>query len=220
AEKALGICDGMVRIAQDDPTALQKAAEIVFLHGEPQKAFGLYRDLIQRFEDQLSDDELGLAHYRLGESARKSGDLELARQQLERSLELNPNAPETYAALARLHEARQDWQAAIRILHHELGLVDAEQRVEILLQIGDLAGGKLNDHGYAGQNYLAALSERPNDRKVLNKLMQLYSSAKDWPRLLDIVLRLSDLVDEPQQRAKYLHTAGKLAAKELGDVRR
>src|SRR5690606_274893 len=65
-----------------------------------------------------------------------------------------------------------------------------------------------------------ALSERPNDRKVLNKLMQLYSSAKDWPRLLDIVLRLSDLVDEPQQRAKYLHTAGKLAAKELGDVRR
>jgi tetratricopeptide (TPR) repeat protein len=47
--------------------------------------------------------------------------------------------------------------------------------------------------------------------------MQLFSAEKDWSRLLDVVVRLADLVDEPKQKAKYLHTAAMVAAREIGD---
>jgi tetratricopeptide (TPR) repeat protein len=62
-----------------------------------------------------------------------------------------------------------------------------------------------------------ALDEAPNDRRILTRLMQLFSAEKDWSRLLDIVVRLAELVDDPQQKAKYLHTAAMVAAREIGD---
>ena len=54
---------------------------------------------------------------------------------------------------------------------------------------------------------MAALEERPDDRKLLTKLMQLYSEEKDWAKLVEVVLRLADFVEDPKQRAKYMHTA-------------
>ncbi len=37
--------------------------------------------------------------------------------------------------------------------------------------------------------------------------MQLYSEEKDWAKLVEVVLRLADFVEDPKQRAKYMHTA-------------
>jgi lipopolysaccharide biosynthesis regulator YciM len=86
--------------------------------------------------------------------------------------------------------------------------------------MGDIAATKLRDATYAAKNYLTALSESPNDRKILMKLMQLYSEEKDWRKLVRVVLKLSDFVDDNKQKAKYLHTAAMVAYKEMGDVDR
>ena len=50
--------------------------------------------------------------------------------------------------------------------------------------------------------------------------MQLYSEEKDWRKLVRVVLKLSDFVDDNKQKAKYLHTAAMVAHKEMGDVER
>ncbi len=48
--------------------------------------------------------------------------------------------------------------------------------------------------------------------------MQLYSEEKDWARLVDVVLRLADFVEDPKQRAKYMHTAAIVSSRQLGEV--
>ncbi len=54
---------------------------------------------------------------------------------------------------------------------------------------------------------MAALDERPDDRKILAKLMQLYSEEKDWSKLVEVVVKLASKVEDKKQKAKYLHTA-------------
>ena len=90
------------------------------------------------------------------------------------------------------------------------------ERFELLIEIGDVEFEKLNSRGRAGKTYLAALDERPDDRKLLTKLMELYSAEKDWGSLVEVVLRLVEFVDDPKQRAKYMHTAAMVTARHLG----
>src|SRR5262249_10492540 len=77
---------------------------------------------------------------------------------------------------------------------------------------------KMGDRARAQKTYAAALEERPDDRKLLTKLMQLYSEEKDWAKLVEIVLRLADFVEDPKQRAKYMHTAAIVSQKQIGDM--
>ena len=48
--------------------------------------------------------------------------------------------------------------------------------------------------------------------------MQLYSEEKDWAKLVEVVLRLADFVEDPKQRAKYMHTAAIVSARQLGET--
>jgi tetratricopeptide (TPR) repeat protein len=218
-DKALWACDLLGDVATSDRAVLSRVAEVTFEHGAKARAFELYRRLVTDFESELSNDELAVAHYRLGESARQEGELEIALTQLDRAIELDPSAPLAYASLVKLHEARGDWHDAVRVLHHQLDLAGADERAELMLQIGEIAATKLQDPEYAAKSYLSALSERPDDRKVLMKLMQLYSEQRDWRKLMSVVLRLAELAPDEKQKAKYLYTAGKIAQREMGDVR-
>ena len=51
---------------------------------------------------------------------------------------------------------------------------------QILLDMGDIAAARLNDRTRAAKSYVAALEDKPDDRRLLTKLMQLYSEEKDW----------------------------------------
>ena len=78
----------------------------------------------------------------------------------------------------------------------------------------------LHDATYAAKTFLAALSERPDDRTILMKLMKLYSEGKDWKKLVAVILKIAGLVEEKPQKAKYLQTAAKVVARELGQPQR
>ena len=102
---------------------------------------------------------------------------------------------------------RSDWEDVVRTKKRRLEVATGDERFELLLEIGDVEFAKLDDRTRAAKTYVAALDERPDDRKLLTKLMQLYSEEKDWAKLVEVVLRLADFVEDPKQRAKYMHTA-------------
>src|SRR5690606_25621768 len=77
---------------------------------------------------------------------------------------------------------------------------------------------KLGDRGRAAKMFVAALEEKPDDRKLLTRLMQLYSEEKDWSKLVDVVLKLSEFVEDPKQQAKYVHTAAIVSARQLEEL--
>jgi tetratricopeptide (TPR) repeat protein len=218
-EKALEKAEWLLRVQPGNPTSMRVAADIVFAHGEPRRALELYTELaLQR--DALPERHQAKVLYGLGESARRLGELDVARGALEEALALDPSSPLPHRALAKAFEADERWSDMARVLYGLLDVVAGEGRVTLLIEIGDLAGSKLRDVEYAAKMYLAALYESPDDRKVLMKLMQLYGEAEDWDQLVIVIERLAELVDDDVQRAKYLKTAGEIAAKQLGDFER
>jgi tetratricopeptide (TPR) repeat protein len=219
-EKALVPMDTLLRLAPDDSAALERVAAVTFQHGAPARAAELYQDYLAKFPGELTETERALALYRLGESLRRGDKLEQAVAPLEEAADLVPNDPEPLVALARIFQALERWADVVRTKTRHLDLATGDTRIDLLIECGELAATKLNDRTQATKSFVAALEDRPDDRRILTRLMQLYSEEKDWNRLIDVVLRLAGFVEEPKQKVKYLHTAAIVAAREMGDVER
>jgi tetratricopeptide (TPR) repeat protein len=219
-EQALVPMDTLLRLAPDDPQALARVSQVTFEHGSPARAAELYGTLISRFGSNLDAELRYLAHYRHGESLRRSGDLRAAVAPLEEAADLDTQKAEPLTALEQVYTNLELWEDAIRAKTRHLDIAEGDDRVQLLLDIGEIAASKLNDRTQAAKSFVAALEERPDDRRILAKLMQLYSEEKDWNKLVDVVVRLADFVEDPTQRVKYLHTAAIVTAREIGDTAR
>jgi len=217
-EKAIAPMDTLLRIAPDDAGALERVAQVTFEHGSPLRAVELYRDLFARFGEELSTHPDSL--YRYGESLRRAGDLEGAIRPLEEASDADPANAEPLVSLARIYEARGEWEHVIRTKTRHLDVAEGETRVTLLIEIGEIAAEKLGDRTRAAKSYVAALEERADDRRLLTKLMQLYSEEQDWEKLVEVVVRLAEFVEDHQQKAKYLMTAAIVSERQMRDFER
>ena len=206
------------QVAEDDPEALARAGRVLFDCGDVKAAREIYSRLLEKHTAALSHDTYAEALWRFGEALRQNGELDKAVDLLREAAEVDPGNRFALQALARLYEQTEDWEELIRTKARRLELAQGDERFELLIQMGDIEFTKLSDRGRAARTYVTALEERPDDRKLLTKLMQLYSEEKDWSNLVEVVLRLADFVDDPKQRAKYLHTAAIVSSRQLGEI--
>ncbi len=219
-EKALAPMDTLLRLAPDDQVALERVAQVTFENGSPKRARELYDDLLGRFGELMLGKERAVALYRLGEAARRADDPDAAVKPLTEASDIDGSDPLPLIALAKTYEAKSQWEDVIKTKSRHLDLASGDERVQLLIEIGDIASGKLEDRTRAAKSFVAALEERPDDRKLLMKLMQLYSEEKDWGKLVEVVVKLADFVDDSKQKAKYLHTAANLCGRQMGDLDR
>lgn len=217
AEKAAGVVEKLLALAPDDPGAVSRAARVSFDAGKGKEAARLFQDLLKRFGETLTINERGDAMLKLGESWMKAGEYEEAILPLTEAADLAPDSPAPINALCKVYEAKKDWEEVVRLKTRRLDVVSGDERSSLLLEIGDILANQMNDRTRAAKSYVAALDERPDDRKTLTKLMQLYSEEKDWAKLIEVVLKLASKVDDPKQKVKYLHTAAIVSAKQLQD---
>jgi tetratricopeptide (TPR) repeat protein/tRNA A-37 threonylcarbamoyl transferase component Bud32 len=210
--------EALERFAPDELGALLRALTVVFEHGDSRTTIAVARRLLEKGKNDLTAFDRASALYRLGESARRMGDLNTALGALEEAGDLDPSSPLAPNSLALVYEARGEWESAVRTKMKRLELAAGEERVDLLVEIGDLLLSKVGDRPRASKMYLAALEDRPDDRKLLTKLMQVYSEEKEWARLIGVVVRLAEFVEDPKQRAKYIHTAAIVSHRQLGDA--
>jgi len=207
------------QIAPKDAEALARVGRVMFDCGDVQTARGIYEKLLDPDDaTQMTHVDRADALWRMGECLRRLGELDKAVDYLREAAEVDPSSPEPLRGLARVYEQTGDWEEYVRTKRRRLEVASGAERFELLLEIGDAEFTKLNDRARAGKTYVAALEERPDDRKLLTKLMQLYSEEKDWAKLVEVVLRLADFVEDPKQRAKYMHTAAIVSSRQLGEV--
>jgi tetratricopeptide (TPR) repeat protein len=216
-DKALAAADQYIDVIASSASFLLPLCEISAEHGSPQRTAELARRLLGEHAELLEPSEEALARRIFGRALHKLGRPQQALGELERAVRLDGESRAALRALADVHVDLGDAKQAIELRRREVELVTGEQRIALLVELGEFMSDRLHDNDYAARCYLLALDEAPNDRKILARLMQLFSAEKDWSRLLDVVVRLAELVDEPKQKAKYLHTAAMVAARELGD---
>jgi tetratricopeptide (TPR) repeat protein len=216
--RMIAAVEALKQLAPQDVGAISRAANALFAFGDPKSAYRMHQDLVNSHGDALAGADRAEALYHLGESARRSGELDAAIRPLREAIDLDPSNPRPYRALAKVYDEKGAWQDAVAVRRGRLQLAIGNERFELLLEIGDVLFGKLNDRAGASKAYTQALEDRPDDRKLLTKLMQLYSEEKDWAKVIEVVLRLADFVGDPKQRAKYMHTAATIASKQLEDI--
>ena len=219
-EKALGSAKTLLALAPDDPAAIMRAARVNLDAGKAKEAAELYDDLVKRFGEKLPPDERGDVMLRFGEARLKSGDPDGAVGPLNEAADLAPDSPAPLLLLCKVFEAKKDFEEVVRIKNRRLDVVSGEERSALLLEIGDLLATQLGDRTRAAKSYVAALDERPDDRRILAKLMQLYSEEKDWGKLVEVVVKLASKVDDKKQKAKYMHTAAIVSWRQMGDLDR
>jgi tetratricopeptide (TPR) repeat protein len=210
--------DALRQMVADDSETLLRVGRVLFDCGDAQAARALYEQLIAKHSADLPQADYAAVLWRLGEGLRQGGELDKAVDLLREAADADPGSIGPLAALARLYEQTEDWEELIRTKLRRLEVATGDERFDLLLQIGDIEFTKLGDRGRASRTYVTALEERPDDRKLLTKLMQLYSEEKDWANLVEVVLRLAGFVADPKQRAKYLQTAAIVSSRQLGEV--
>ena len=216
-ENALSAMGSLLKMAPDNAEAVGRAARVTYQHGTPAQATELLRDYLTRFGDTLADRDRAEVTFQLGDSYRKSGQLPAAIETLEAAVELDPGAIEPLQSLASVYRDQKNYPEAVKAMTEQLDVVEEDERAELLIEIGDLCASELGDRTQAAKNYVAALEERPDDRRLLTKLMQLHSEDKDWNKLIEVVVKLAEFVQEPAQRVKYLQTAALVSVRQLGD---
>lgn len=217
-ERAHEAADALVKLAPEDLGSLMRAGKALFDKGDPAKTAAFFLGILQRCGTQCTQEQRATLMYCHGESLRRSGNAIAAIQPLEEASDLDPNDHEPLVALASTYEQLGRWNEVVKVKYRHLDIAAGDDRVELLIQLGDIISEKFKDRPRAIQSLVAALDDRPDDRKLLTKLMQLYGDEKDWTRLVDIVMRLAGFVDDPKQRAKYLHTAAIVQARQMGQV--
>lgn len=210
--------ESLQKLAVEDPETLSRVAKVVFQFADSPTAKRFNEELLQKHGAKLTDGERADALYRLGESLRRMGEGDAAIKPLGEAADLDPGSPQPLAALAKIFEEKGRWEDVLRTKQRRLEVATGNERFELLLEMGDVESSKLGDRARASRTYVAALEERPDDRKLLTKLMQLYSEEKDWAKLVEVVLRLADFVEDPKQRAKYMHTAAIVSSRQMHEI--
>lgn len=204
-------------VAPDDRGVLERLAVLAVANQNHQEAATLLTKLLDRFSSSLSTSERGKLLLDLGRAKKKQGDLAAAIASFSQASELLLEAPEPLDELYEVHTHKRNWDAAARTLRRRIDLAsDDEERFELWMRAGDLYATQMRDRDRAAKAYLTALELNAADRNLLSKLMALYSEAKDWTRLLEVLVRMAGVVDDPSLRGKYFHTAAAVAHQELG----
>ncbi len=217
-EKAKNYVTALLELAPDDVEALRRAARVRLDCNDGAGAAELYATIRARFIDEVSDDDKAQILLNHGKALRLAGRPDDALDPLLEAADLAPEKIEPIDELAACHEQKGNWDEVVRIKQRRLDVASGAERARLLLEIGEVFATHLKDPTRAAKTFVAALEENPDDRRVLTRLMKLYSEEKDWGKLIEVVLKLGEGVDDPKQKIKYIHTAAGVASRQLGDM--
>ncbi|HEY6876849.1 MAG TPA: tetratricopeptide repeat protein [Polyangiales bacterium] len=215
AELAYG---GARKMFPEDRALAERLADLAEARGDHARAAELFGALLDDGGSDLSTETRSALLLKLGRAHEALDQLVHATSAYAAASELLPSAREPLSALGRTQEKQGNWDGLARALERELDLEqDDTKRFRLLVRAGDVAL-KLEDPELAARRYVSALEINADDRNLLSKLMSLYSSGKDWSKLVEVLVRMARVVDDPLLCGKYLYTAAGIAHTELGEL--
>ncbi|HEX2677747.1 MAG TPA: tetratricopeptide repeat protein, partial [Polyangiales bacterium] len=217
SEKALDAFKRARDFMPDDLAVNERHAAMVKESGDAKSAERLYERIFSKFEADLDVSEKCRVLRAWADAQLDAKHVKQAIDTWKRVLELKVDDSEALAGLTRAYEESRNFSEVINLLQlRSRRATDPEQRFELLVRTGDVFLEKVRDRDAAAQTYVMALDLQPDNRNLLTKLMGVYSDAQDWSRLIEVILRIAEMVQDPAQLAKYYNTAATIAHQELG----
>lgn len=209
-----------LEIEHENKNLLNQLAKILFNQNEIDEAKKYLNQYKDKYSDKDSAKENTELHYMLGVIEIKKENLKDARKYLEKSVEFESNNLESLKELLNIYKKLEQWKEAVnsiknivKILRDKQGT--EEERFNLLIDLADMINNKLGNKDEAVEHYNSALLINPHSRVALLKLMQIYKEQKDWSNLVEIVLSLAEMENDPKTLGKYYQSAAFINDMEL-----
>jgi tetratricopeptide (TPR) repeat protein/tRNA A-37 threonylcarbamoyl transferase component Bud32 len=219
-EKAIEALKRSRDLLPDDLSAAERHAALVMETGDYSSAERLFEKLLKQWNERVDTAERVRLTLALGEAQLAGRHTKRAIDTFKSVLDIKAEDAGALEALTRAHEEARNWQDVINLLQLRASLAqragENDEAFDLNVRVGDTFLDKIRDREAAAQTYVMALDQKPENRNLLTKLMSIYSDSQDWPRLIEVILRIAEMVKDPQQLAKYYNTAASIAQTQLG----
>ncbi len=177
-----------------------------------------YRQVLAKHRSGLADGTVADIWYRLGKISEVTDQTKKAENAFRRALEIDPSHALAANAVVAAARAKSDWKSVLEIRRNSLDAVSGDDKAMLLEELGALHAEKLNDPSSALGAYLEALKIEPSSRKILHKVLEIYTQQKQWRRAIEVLTSLAELETSKERRAKYGYAAAVIARDELQDA--
>ncbi len=196
------------------PTLLGRAA-LQYKQEDWDGAFKIYQTILVHHRDSQRESDIVEIFYRLGVIKLKQNERKKALNMFEKALEVDASHRPTLLAVMELQAAQGDFEAVIHAKRSLIPVADENETFKLHDEIGDIYREKLKNQQKAISAYLDALNLKPSNHVVLHKLLELYHETSQWKKMIEILVRITDLEQDPLKRGKYFYTAAVIYRDEL-----
>jgi tetratricopeptide (TPR) repeat protein len=201
-ETAIKAFSKAFELGPQDLGALRGLAAAYYRSKEWDNAYKYYQMVLVQHRDELSSSETTDTCYRLGVVKREQGERNKALNMFEKALEEDGYHRPTLEALVQLYTEEKDFEQVIHYKKRVLEVVeDPDQRFDLTEEIGDLWTEKLKNPAKAIESYVDASEIKPQNHKLLHKLLALYQSTGQWAQAIEIIDRVSELDTRAEAKA-------------------
>ena len=236
-ERVLAVDQAILEIDPEDPEALA-SLERAYI------ALGRETDLLEVLATKLSlaqsEDDRRAIQTRIGSIHEQLGNHDEAVAAYEAVLDTGVEDPAVLAALDRIFEGLERWEALAGILERELAVTDegdGDRRAELMLRLAVVVQDRLDDPARALHLLRDVLAMRPSDDTARTRLERLlaepeheadaartllpiYEQMEDWGKLVQCLEILAKVAETPEERNGMLRRAGGILAQAIGDLPR
>ncbi|MFT5431805.1 MAG: tetratricopeptide (TPR) repeat protein, partial [Myxococcota bacterium] len=118
---------------------------------------------------------------------RHIGDMEAAERMFRRARAADPRDLTALAFFEHQLNETEDWKRLHAVLSQKFALVEPAARVDVAIQMAEVAEHKLESPDKAIEAYKRVLSEDPGNSLAVDKLAELYEKAGKWHALIDFL---------------------------------
>jgi tetratricopeptide (TPR) repeat protein len=209
-EKALKAYTQAVQLDLTDQESIRGLAEVNFRMKDWAGSLTNFQKVLTSLGEEETEARADIYH-RLGCIKREQGQAKQAINNFEKALSLVAGHRPSLDALVNLYNDLRDWKQVAEYKRQILdNVIDGEERYKLLVEIADV--WEKNEKNAA--KTLEALEEardlKPDDHKLLFRMMPLYQEVKNWPRMIDTIQAAIDLDPDPKRKARYYQTQGQI----------
>ena len=208
------------RAAYDsDPTSqvsLQNLAGLLYKREEMEETAKLLQALLVHRRDTMSPEETVQVFYKLGDIKERLDEKAKALNMFEKALDLEPANMDVLDRAVGLYEGKGDLEAVLRCKTKMLNNApDDEVKVTIAEEIGDLLHEQLKRPNDAIKHYEIAKELKPDFRRVLHKIMEVYIEQRRWMDAVEAMGKIEDHETDATHRSRLHYTAAVIYRDEL-----
>jgi tetratricopeptide (TPR) repeat protein len=211
------------RVLDIDPEHVSAAERLAELHERSERWAALepVLEMLARKADRTGDaaGPAAALHARLGDTARRLGNLDKAARAYETAYALAPDALPVLRGFGALREERREWREAATLYAAAAARGEAlpvAERVDLYARLGRCeaeAGAREAALAYYG----LALGLEPGNADVAEAVARLHAASGDHAALVAAKRALRELAEDDETRARLSEEIGDLYAQHLGD---